>query len=453
MSIDALKYNLEHIKEITREIYVFTSQLSIINNLETKGNVLINKEEKQLLSSSIESLTKQLKILNNSIPSLISNIGFYKKISGKESEEEKSKENLVLVNYNLPESEEKVSLIINDRDRKEFLENLSKSNLTINTLKKKYAVHRTVKEFGKPNFYAKLSNKLFKKYSNDFVSKGYFMELNSNLRKMNSPFVLSTYLSMIFFSMLIGAVIGIFLMILLMFFNVSLSYPFFSKIADFEMIRLLKVFWIIFAIPLAVGFIIYYYPRSESKSLSSKINKELPFVAIHMSAIATSGVDPVSIFKIILKNEEYESTNIEFRKLLNLVNFHGKDIVTALKIVAKSSPSPKLRELLDGLATTITSGGSLHEFLDKHAETLLFDYKLEIERYTKISETMMDIYISIVIAAPMILLMLLVIIGSAGGMLNFLGLSTRTMSMLINLIIILLNVGFLILLRVRQPKF
>jgi len=63
----------------------------------------------------------------------------------------------------------------------------------------------------------------------------------------------------------------------------------------------------------------------------------------------------------------------------------------------------------------------------------------------------MDIYISIVIAAPMILLMLFVIMGSTG--MYFMGLTTNLMSMLIIFIIIVLNIGFLIFLRLKQPKF
>jgi len=195
----------------------------------------------------------------------------------------------------------------------------------------------------------------------------------------------------------------------------------------------------------------YFYPKSESKNIGGRIDQELPFVAIHMSAIATSGVEPVNIFKIIIKNEEYKYSRLEFRKLLNLINFQGHDLVTALKKISHSSPSFKLRALLDGLATTITSGGDLHQFLDKHAGSLLFDYRLEREKYTKTSETFMDIYISIVIAAPMILLMLFVIMGSTG--MNFLGLSTNVMSLLIIFIIIVLNIGFLVFLKMKQPVF
>ena len=81
----------------------------------------------------------------------------------------------------------------------------------------------------------------------------------------------------------------------------------------------------------------------------------------------------------------------------------------------------------------------------------MFDFKLEREKYTKTSETFMDIYISVVIAAPMIFLMLFVIMGSTGATETFLGLSAGVLSFLIILAITLLNLGFLLFLRMKQP--
>jgi hypothetical protein len=63
----------------------------------------------------------------------------------------------------------------------------------------------------------------------------------------------------------------------------------------------------------------------------------------------------------------------------------------------------------------------------------------------------MDIYISIVIAAPMILLMLFVIMGSTGVLTSFLGMSTGIMSLLIIFAIVVLNIGFIVFLRIKQP--
>ncbi|MBS3075818.1 type II secretion system F family protein [Candidatus Pacearchaeota archaeon] len=453
MTYESLKDNIKRMQEMSKEIYEFTSQLNIIKNLDSAEKTIINDTEKKLLDETIASLTNQFIILNNSIPQLIEGIGFYKKLESSEKKEiPKSQQKLIQVSYKPSQKETKISLTITDKDKKEFLENLSKSNLSISRLKKRYFAIKGDEFLSRANPYAKMSNKFFKKISNNLIAKGYFERLNKALRKINSNFVLGTYLSMIFFSVVLSFTASILIFIFLIIFKVSLIMPFISLVDEPFIFRFIKTFWIIFAIPLTTGILLYLYPTSEARNLGTKIDRELPFVTIHMAAIATSGIEPTSIFKIILRNEEYNYTNVQIKKLMNLINFHGDDLVTALKKVSTASPSAKLRELLDGLATAITSGGSMYQFLDKHAETLLFDYRLERERYSKASETFMDIYISVVIAAPMILLILFVIIGSTGMLINFLGLSTGALSILIILIIALLNIGFLAFLRMQQPE-
>jgi len=458
MTFNALQGNLKRIKEIIREMYVFTNQLEIIRKLEKDKNIMINLQEKKLLRDTINSLEAQLRILNNSIPKLVDSVGFFKKFSDANGDvvpiksiKKPIEKDLIKVKYKPKKTKPPVSLTVGEKDRKKFLENLSKSNLSISQLKNKYGIEKPVTSFGKPNFYAKLSNRFFRKTSNKLLTSGKLGRLNIELRKMNSPFVVGTYISMILMTMSIIVGLSFLFFLLLLFFNIGFTFPFITLATESVIMRFVKFFWIIFAIPLFTGVLMYFYPKSESKNIGGRIDQELPFVAIHMSAIATSGLEPVNIFKIIIKNEEYRYSRLEFRKLLNLINFQGYNLVTALKKISRSSPSAKLRALLDGLATTITSGGDLHEFLDKHAESLLFDYRLEREKYTKTAETFMDIYISIVIAAPMILLMLFVIMGSTG--MYFMGLSTNIMSLLIIFIIVVLNIGFLMFLKLKQPIF
>ncbi|MFA7708057.1 MAG: type II secretion system F family protein [Candidatus Pacearchaeota archaeon] len=453
MTFNELKQNIQRMKEIIREIYVFTNQILIIENLEKNQTTLINSREKKLLYDTVSALTTQLDILNKSIPTLTEGIGFFQKLSTtSEKRIEVSAENpLIKINYTPEETKPPVSLSIGQEDRQLFLENLSKSNLSINQLKKNFGIEKPSPEFGKPNTYAIWSNRYFRKTSNKLLLSGKLDRLNADLRSMNSPFVVGTYTSMILFTMVLMTIFSFFLFIVLLFFNIGFVFPFISPAQDSIFIRIVKFFGIIILIPALTGALMYFYPRSESKNIGAKIDQELPFVAIHMSAIATSGVEPVNIFKVIIKNEEYHYSRLEFRKLLNLINFHGADLVSALKKVSASSPSNKLKELLDGMATTITSGGDLHGFLEKHAETLLFDYRIEREKYTKTAETFMDIYISIVIAAPMILLMLFVIMGSTN--MNFMGIPTELMGILIIFVIVVLNIGFLLFLRLKQPTF
>jgi len=133
---------------------------------------------------------------------------------------------------------------------------------------------------------------------------------------------------------------------------------------------------------------------------------------------------------------------------MNEINIYGHDLVTALRDSADSCPSKKLADLYNSLSTNITSGGNLGEFFEKRSETLLLDYRLERERYTRASETFIDVYISIVIAAPMILMLLLMMIQVSG-----LGLAlTPTMLSLIMILGVAgVNFVFLMFLRLKQP--
>ena len=102
------------------------------------------------------------------------------------------------------------------------------------------------------------------------------------------------------------------------------------------------------------------------------------------------------------------------------------------------------------LSSTISSGGSLNEFFEKRAETLLTEYRLEREKFTRVAETFMDIYISIVIAAPMILMLLLIMISISGISIGF---TTQQMTLLIILIISAVNVLFIGFLQIKQPSY
>jgi len=194
----------------------------------------------------------------------------------------------------------------------------------------------------------------------------------------------------------------------------------------------------------------YFYPYAEAKSVESKINQELPFVTIHMAAISGSGIEPSQIFKIISMGEEYKYTKKEIKKIMNQINLYGYDLVTALKNTARGTSSKKFAELLNGMATTISGGGNLSEFLDKRADTLLFEYRLKREKYTKSAETFMDIYISIVIAAPMIFTLLLVLIAVSG---ISIGMGLSTLTVIIVSLISLINTVFLVYLHLSQPTY
>jgi flagellar protein FlaJ len=167
-----------------------------------------------------------------------------------------------------------------------------------------------------------------------------------------------------------------------------------------------------------------------------------------MAAISESMIEPSKIFSIIITTKEYTYLEREYTKLMNEINVYGYDLVSALRNTALNSPSKKLTDLLNGLATTINSGGDLTDFFNKRAQTLLFEYRIEREKNTKTAETFMDVYISIVIAAPMVLMLLLMMM-KVSGLGIALGTSSITLMMVLGVSII--NIAFISFLHLRKP--
>ncbi len=301
----------------------------------------------------------------------------------------------------------------------------------------------------KPNPYIKLANKIFSDFSVSLFNKKTLYTIERDLTKSNLRFTPTSYVSIIMLTTMLSFFVAIFLALILFFFNISLLYPFISSVKENFLTRFLKIFWIIFALPLTTFLAIYFYPSAEKKSLEQKINQELPFAAIHMSAIGGSMVEPNKIFEIIASTKEYPALEKEFIKIINEINLYGYSLVSALRKTAHNTSSKKFAELLTSLATTITSGGDLLHFFDERAKSLLFEYRLEKEKRTKAAETFMDIYISAVIAAPMILMLLLMMMKMSGLGLSF---SISTITLIIILSVSLINIAFLIFLQLKQSN-
>jgi len=205
----------------------------------------------------------------------------------------------------------------------------------------------------------------------------------------------------------------------------------------------------LFFLPAVTFLFTHFYPSMERKSLGNRIDQELPFATIHMSSISSSMIEPSKIFNIITSTKEYPALEKEFIKIQNEINVYGYDLVTALRNRAFNSPSRKLTDLFNGLATTITSGGNLPEFFEKRSQSLLFEYRLEMEKQSKTSETFMDMYISIVIAAPMVLMLLLMMMRISGLGIS---LSPFMISLIMILSVAIINIIFLAFLHIKQPK-
>ncbi|MFB6245293.1 MAG: type II secretion system F family protein [Candidatus Nanohaloarchaea archaeon] len=205
-------------------------------------------------------------------------------------------------------------------------------------------------------------------------------------------------------------------------------------------------------VPLAGGLIIlaafYSYPSQKAGRRRKSIDENLPFALNHLAAIATSGIPPSSMFKLLSNFEEYGSISDEAEKVTRRVNAFGEDLTTALREVAEQSPSEDWNDVLYGILSTVETGGNLEDFLQEKADEALFDYKMQREKEIERISTYASFYTAILIAAPVFLVTILSVMNLLGGQL--MGFAIRDlMWMGVHVIIPAMNIAFILFLGIK----
>lgn len=445
----------------------------ILSEINSFHKYLSNADssERKLVYNQIETLRNSLRKIVSEIPKNLENVNLVKKMprgksvdkvskkvskNKKPSEFEVRKESLF---SGSDEDEENKKGKKEKRGLKEFFksfkakEKLSKElkptkleKVTIKIMKSKDK-KIIVKKEKKASKFLMVANNMFGDFSKKALDKKTLQTLEKDLIKASLPYTPHGYISMVLLSTILATVIGVFIALFFALFNVEATLPIITRSTEAFSLRVLKVFWIPLIAPIGTFLIMFLYPSMEKSSAEMKINQELPFATIHMSAISGSMIDPSKIFQIIISTKEYSSIEKEFTRLLNEINIYGYDLVSALRNSAANSPSRKFADLMNGLATTINSGGNLPVFFDKRAQTLLFEHGLEKEKNAKAAETFMDIYISIVIAAPMILMILLMMMKISGLGIS---LSTQMITLVMVVAVTMINIVFLTFLQLKR---
>jgi flagellar protein FlaJ len=275
----------------------------------------------------------------------------------------------------------------------------------------------------------KLLGNLAEKYSKSFLF------LKDALLKADLKIPFRSYLSLIFFITLLTYLSALTLVI---------TYFFLFKLSFFLLIPYL------FFIPLLAAsislIIMIYYPIYKAAQRSKNIETNLPFVLTHMGAIAETGVPPQTIFRLISEFEEYGEIAKEMKKIVRNIETFGMNPLAAVKEVAKRTSNENFKQILLGFVSTTESGGNVKVFLKTSGEQALFDWKLKREKFLQQLSTYAEIYVGVLIAAPLLIISMFTIMNliqpTIGGfdILFLTKLTTYT-------VIPALNIGFILFIK------
>jgi len=433
------------------------TQKKIIRELISSKNHFVqgSEDEKKVIGDHIDNLVKKIREVNKETEVSIRNVNLVKPLKGKEQSlvEDEADKNVKFKSRlrkkkHYKQFEVPQEVVLEEKYSKKDLKPDKLERETFKRIEKARSKKKVVKKKEEGvNSFVKFANRLFGDFSKKLVDDKTFDTLERDLIKASMKFTAPEYLSTILLSTIVSIFVAVFVMLFFLFFNIGPDLPIITRTSEEFGTRLLKVFWLIFVMPIGTLLLMFFYPSIEKNSLGNRMDQEMPFATIHMSAISGSMINPTKIFEILITTKEYPGLSKQFTKLINEINIYGYDIVSALRNAASNSPSKKLSELYNGLATTINSGGDLPEFFEKRSEGLLFEYGLEKEKMTKSAETFMDIYISVVIAAPMILMILLMMMKISGLGIS---LSTQMITLIMIIAVTVINIVFLSFLEVKK---
>ncbi len=193
------------------------------------------------------------------------------------------------------------------------------------------------------------------------------------------------------------------------------------------------------------------YPFQLLTSKRSDIEANIPFAINHMAAIASSGVPPVIIFRLVSNVKEYGEIREESKRIVRNIDMFGMDLPSALRNVADRTPSDGFKQFLYGIVSTIDTGGDLKKYFENAAKDALFEYRLKRERYLQTLSTYADFYTAVLIAAPLFFISILAVMALIGG--QIMGLSIPVaMRLGIFVLIPLLNTMFIAFIHYTQPR-
>jgi archaellum biogenesis protein FlaJ (TadC family) len=169
-----------------------------------------------------------------------------------------------------------------------------------------------------------------------------------------------------------------------------------------------------------------------------------------MNAIVSSGIPPEHMFDMLTDFEEYGDISTNARMIVRNVRTFGMSSNNAITSVAKKTPSQSFRQVLMGIATTIEKGGNLEEYIKSMSDKALFEYGIKRDKYLKTLSTYADIYTALLVAAPLMMLAVLGVMGIIGG--QVLGLSIGDLILLITFLVLpALNISFLAFIHMTYP--
>lgn len=160
----------------------------------------------------------------------------------------------------------------------------------------------------------------------------------------------------------------------------------------------------------------YTRPRRIAKQRARKLDVMLPSSISYMYALAHGGLDAVEVVRRLARREDtYGEQAREMAMIVNEMEYAGSDFITALNNAADLTPCQATGDFLGDMVGVLESGGDFEAFLADRRSEHIEQLTSEQESYLEQVGLFAELYVTVLVAGPLFLIILLLVVGVLGS--------------------------------------
>ena len=175
-------------------------------------------------------------------------------------------------------------------------------------------------------------------------------------------------------------------------------------------VKLALVGILVFALPALVGLIQLFTPGWVASSRATNMDRQIPYAASYVSAMAAANATPSQTFKSLARNKDiYGEISNDAAWIYHSMEFLGRDLITTLKEAVDRTPSERFAEFVQGIIGTVTAGGNLKLYFLNRSEYYAQQNRIHVKDILQQMALFSEAYVVVAVALPIFAMIIAVI--------------------------------------------
>ena len=177
-----------------------------------------------------------------------------------------------------------------------------------------------------------------------------------------------------------------------------------------DMIQYALIGLLVFVLPGLIALVQFLTPALLESSRGTNMDRQIPFAASYVSAMAAANATPSMTFKSLARNKDiYGEIANEAAWIYHSMEFMGRDLVTTLKEAVDRTPSERFAEFVQGIIGTVTSGGNLKLYFLNRSEYYAQQNRIHVKDVLQQMALFSEAYVVVAVALPIFAMIIAVI--------------------------------------------